>query len=454
MGIGASGKAIFAAAVVAALTAGCADSLPSLPKISDLNPFKETQPPLPGRRIPILRSEDTITGALADGASPITIPAPRANDAWTQPGGEANNAPGNLALASAVRETWTASAGTGSSKKGRVTASPIVYDGRIYTLDANALVTAFSASGSSVWRVSLAPESEKEGGFLSLGASATGGYGGGLAADNGRVYGVSGFGVLAALDPASGKKIWEKNLGSPVRASPTAAGDRVYILTIEGRFYCLSGADGAELWTARGLPQQASLVQNVSPAVDGEIVVVPYPTGDLVALKVADGGAAWTESLTRTRTTNQLATLTNAARPAIDQGTVFAIGHAGRMVATKSKTGERVWSLNLPGTQAPWVAGDCVFVVDTTGSLLAITRQDGKIIWTVKLGAGPWSGPTLAGNMLWLTSGKGQLVGVDAGTGKVATQQDLGDPVYIPPVVAGGRMYVLTDDARLIALGG
>ncbi len=447
--------ALAAASCAVLLAGGCADSLPSLPKIGDLNPFKEKQTPLPGRRVSILETEDTVTGALAETGGPIAIPPPRANAAWAQPGGEANNAPGNVELAASVRELWSADAGTGSSKAGRVTASPIVYGNGVYTLDAAGNVSAFSTQGSPVWRVSLMPETEQEGGFFSFGGSAGGGYGGGLAADDGRLYATSGYGNVAALDPASGKKLWEKNLGAPIRSSPTAAGGRVYAVSLEGRFYCLSGADGAELWSVRGLPQQASLVLNVSPAVDGDVVVAPYPSGDLIALKTADGSALWTESLSRTRATNQLASLSNAARPVIDGGMAFAIGHAGRMIATHARTGERLWSLNVPGTQTPAVAGGAVFVADTSGQLLAISRKDGKIQWTAKLpGAGPWSGPTLAGSALWLASGKGALVSVDAATGKTLTQQDLGYPVYVAPIVAQGRMYILTDSAKLLALGG
>ena len=116
------------------------------------------------------------------------------------------------------------------------------------------------------------------------------------------------------------------------------------------------------------------------------------------------------------------------------------------------KTGERLWSLTVASIQQPWVAGDSVFVVDTGGQLIAITRNDGKIRWATKLpGNGAWSGPVLAGNRLWLTSSKGQLVGVEPANGKVAATQDLGTPVFIAPVVAGGRMFVLTDNARLLA---
>jgi outer membrane protein assembly factor BamB len=441
------------------LLAGCGGSLPSLPKVGDLNPFKEKQRPLPGKRIPVLPTTEKIPGELADGSASISIPEPRVNETWAQPGGEANNAPGHLAL-NGVHQDWSADAGTGSSKSGRLMASPIVYDGRVYVLDADGTVSAFSTSGgSAIWRASLKPTApEKQKSFsasdlFSLGGdSSGGGYGGGLAADAGRIIGVSGYGAVVALDPASGKRLWEKNLGVPIRAAPTAAQDRVFVITNEGKFFCLSATDGAEIWATQGLPQQASRVMNVSPAVDGDIAVAPFPSGDLIALKISDGSPVWTESLARTRSTSQLSSMSDAARPAIEGGTVFAVGNAGRMIATQASTGQRLWSINVPSTQTPWVAGDLVYVVDTSGQLLAISRRDGKVIWTTKLpGSTVWSGPTLAGNTLWLVSQSGTLAGVDASTGRLSTQQELGNAVYVPPIVAQGRMYVLTDNAKLIA---
>jgi outer membrane protein assembly factor BamB len=439
-----------------AMLSGCADG-PTLPKLADINPFATKEVPLPGKRIPVMESKNLVTGELADASKPIMLPPPRANDNWAQPGGDANNAPGHLAFDGAASEAWTADAGTGSNSSGRVTASPIVYGGQIYTLDSAGGVSAFATSGgSAIWRVSLKPARENASGnwySLSLGGNTEGGYGGGLAIDNGRLYAASGFGNVVALDPQSGKKLWEKQLEAPIRSSPTAVGDRVFVVSLDGRFYCLAGADGGELWSVRGLPQQASLINNASPAVEGDVVVVPYPSGDLVALHVTDGSAAWSESLSRTRTTSQLSSMSDAARPAIDQGTVFAVGHAGRMIATQAATGERLWQLNVPGIQQPWVAGGTVFIVNTQGELIAISRQDGKTQWTVKLpGEAAWTGPTLAGGTLWLASAKGALVGVEATTGRITVQKDLGSAVYIAPVVAQGRMYILTDNAKLIAL--
>ena len=443
-GHGGNGVGSLSLALLAALLlAGCEGaSLPSLPKLQDLNPFAEKELPLPGKRISVIQQEN-VTSALAPADKPIALPPPRQNDSWSQPGGVASNSPGHLMLGGALKSAWSADVGTGSSFYGKLTASPIVYDGKVFALDAAGSVTAFSTQGgTAAWRASTTPQGEKD----------QEGFGGGLAADGGRIYAGTGFGQVVALDARSGKKLWEKAVGAPVRSSPTAAAERLFVSTTEGAVYCLSGADGSELWNFRGNAERASILSNASPAVEGDVVVVPFPSGDIVALRTADGKVLWSDSLARTRTASSLTAMSDAARPAIDGGTVFAVGHAGRMIAVSYKTGERLWSLTVPSIQAPYVVGASVFVVDTGGQLMAITRRDGKIQWTAKLpGAATWSGPVLAGNRLWLVSSKGQLVNVDAQTGKVVGTQDLGQPVFVGPVVAGSRMFVLTDKARLVA---
>ncbi len=149
-------------AMTACLLAGCSSDsmeLPSLPKVGDLNPFKEKQVPLPGKRVAIMQAPDKLPGDLAEASKPIALPSAVTNESWSQPGGVASNAPGHLALNGAVRVTWRTSAGQGTSKDGRLTASPIVYGGRIFTLDTNADVHAYaSTGGSAVWHAKLMPE--------------------------------------------------------------------------------------------------------------------------------------------------------------------------------------------------------------------------------------------------------------------------------------------------------
>jgi outer membrane protein assembly factor BamB len=423
--------------------AGCGTSLDSLQSTLK-NPFAPKEKPLAGERIAVITDPTISDVDPAEAGRPVQLPPAQANASWSQPGGSPSNNLGHLALSEQVRKVWAADAGTGSSSSGRLSAVPLVADGKVFTLDAGGRVSAFSsASGAKLWTASVTPDNEKS----------REGFGGGLALDGGRLYAATGYGTVVSIDPGNGAIVWTKRVGKPIRSSPTAAGGKIYFVSADNILYALSNDDGQQLWTSRGLPQPATLLSNVSPAVSGSIVIAPFPAGDVAAFDASSGKAAWNDSLARSSETTAAGILGDPARPVIDHGVVFAVSHGGKMIATTESSGERLWTRNLASTQMPWVAGDTVYVVDLAGKLIALARTDGKVRWTANLPSSTrWSGPVLAGGRLWVVSGEGLLVGADARTGQLATQLDLGTKVFVSPVVAGGRMYILADNASLIAL--
>lgn len=430
-------------AALAVSLASCGGGFSDISKKLE-NPFAKKEQPLPGERIAVLTDPTLVDVDPAEAARPVPLPPAQTNAAWLQPGGTASNNPGHLELGGEPRKVWSASAGTGSSSSGRLSAVPLVADGKVFTLDAAGRVSAFSAaSGGKLWATSLTPDNEKS----------REGFGGGLAIDGGRLYAATGYGTVVCLDPNSGAVVWTKMVGKPIRSSPTAAGGKIYFISTDNNFYALSDNDGQQLWTARGLPQSATLLSNVSPAVSGGMVIAPFPAGDIIAFEAGSGKAVWSDSLSRTADTTAAGILVDPARPVVDRGVVYAVSHGGRMVATSESSGARLWSRNLASTQMPWIAGDSVFVVDLAGKLIALSRTDGKVRWVAELPQSTrWNGPVLAGGRLWLVSAQGLLVGVDGRTGQIASQLNLDTPVFITPVVAGGRMYILADNAELIAL--
>jgi outer membrane protein assembly factor BamB len=428
---------------LAVSVAGCGSSMSSLSNTLK-NPFAKKEEILPGERVAVITDPNMVAIDPAEAGRPVQLPQAQANASWAQPGGTPSNNLGHLALSEEVRKVWSADAGTGSSSSGRLSAVPLVADGKVFTLDAGGRVSAFSsASGGKLWAVSVTPDNEKS----------KEGFGGGLAMDGGHLYAATGYGTVVSIDPSNGSILWTKRVGKPIRSSPTASGGKIYFVSADNILFALSDADGRQLWTARGLPQPATLLSNVSPAVSGSIVIAPFPAGDVAAYEVGSGKAAWSDSLTRSSDTTAAGILGDPARPVIDHGVVYAVSHGGKMIAVSESSGERLWTRNVASTQMPWIAGDTVYVVDLAGKLIALARADGKVRWAADLPASTrWNGPVLAGGRLWLVSGEGLLVGADARTGQLSTQIDLDTAVFVSPVVAGGRMYILADNAELIAL--
>jgi outer membrane protein assembly factor BamB len=241
------------------------------------------------------------------------------------------------------------------------------------------------------------------------------------------------------------------------------ADGRVFAITVDNQLEVLSTADGRRLWTHNGTPETAGLLVGTSPAVEGEVVVVPYSSGELYALRVENGRPLWSETLGPASRTDAVSALADiAGRPVIDRGRVFAIGNGGRMVAIDLRSGERVWEQDIGGIDSPWVAGDFVYVVSNDDNLICLSRSDGRIRWMQELPrwenpekkSGPirWSGPVLAGDRLIVVASDGEALSISPYTGKPLGRVELPDGTFLAPIVADGTLYVVTDEADLIAM--
>ena len=323
-----------------------------------------------------------------------------------------------------------------------------------------ALLAAFLALATA--SPAAAPTARDAEGVLVEELVVNGGPSGGPAFWNDRLYVSTGYAQVLALDPADGKVIWRQNVTAPVHSAPTVAEGRVFAVTIENELNALSTDDGRKLWSHNGIPEPAGLLGGASPAVEGEVVIPAYTSGEIFALRVENGRSVWSDSLASTRSVNAISGLADIrGRPVIDHGRVFAISHSGRMAAIDLRSGERVWEQEIASSHSPWVAGEFVFVLANDNTLVCLTRKDGKIRWVHQLRryedekakSDPirWAGPVLGGNRLIALSSLGELVSVTPDGGQRVGGQSLSGSAFLGPVIAENALYLLTDDANLSA---
>ena len=176
-------------------------------------------------------------------------------------------------------------------------------------------------------------------------------------------------------------------------------------------------------------------------------VVVPYSSGEVLALLTDDGRQAWSENLSSIRRLDPLADIAQVrGLPVIDRDLVLAISHAGRMMAMDLRQGGRAWQAEIGGVEMPWAAGDYIFLVTNDSQLVCLRRSDGRIRWVTPLPrfADPenqeepirWRGPVLAGDRLIIAGSHGEVMSVSPYDGKLLGFITLSDGVAVPPVVA------------------
>ncbi len=415
--------------------------------------ISEEEIPLPGERIPVLVSQQNIIAPDASLADvQVKLPRPYQNQQWPQFGGYPTHANYHLSLGGQLRTMWRRKVGKGSDGI-HLLASPVSARGLLFTMDSDARVTALNmATGQKIWSYDLTPKEEEDND-----------WGGGLAYDRDRLYIATGFAQVIALRARDGALLWRAQVPGPVRGSPTVANGHVAVITLDNQLVILDSVRGERIWSHSGLSENAGLLGAATPASDETIIVSPYSSGEIFAMRLSSGRQLWSDTVVSVNRLGALSAISDIrASPVIDRDQVVVLGSNDRMIVVDKRSGARIWDKSIGGTQMPWVAGDFIYILSNNHELICLYRTDGRVKWIKQLpkyedpedqeGTIEWSGPVLASNRLLVVSSLGDVWSVSPYDGKLLGIKRLDDGMRVAPIVARDMLFLYTDDAEIIAL--
>lgn len=411
----------------------------------------DVKPITPGHREDVLPQQAGLELDPDLANLPVTIPPAEANASWPQPGRVPVHVLGNFAWSGAAKSAWETRIGLGQALRSQLTAPPLVADGRIFTMDAAAVIDCFDlASGKRIWHLESRPKKVR-----------SSNVGGGITYDAGTIYAATGLAEALAIDAATGKVRWRAKTGTPVRSLPTVDDGRLYFGTIDEKLFALDASDGKPLWNYQATQSFNALLGQPAPAVSNRVVVAGFGSGELAAVNAVDGSIVWTDALGGTTGASPLEFASIKAEPVIAGNTVYAISAGGLMTATDMRTGRRIWERPVAGSFTPVLAGDWLFMVTTEATVACLQLSTGHVRWTSVLPRFhkpksrkqpiAWAGPLLAGDKLLFVSSYGMMALMDPADGSIVDQRKLRAPASQVPIVADGTLLVLTDDGWLTA---
>ncbi len=423
-----------------------------------------------GKRISIIAFDETVSQSDALKGQDFFLPPAAPIGDWPLPGATPQQSVEHVQAADNLQIAWKRDFGAGSSREEHVVAPPVMAQGMVFVMDGGSTVSAISAdSGQTVWRVELPARSKRD----------RNAFGGGMAYDNGKLYVASGNRYVAQLDAATGAIDWKRDTASPIHAAPTVADGRVFVVSTDNELLAFNEQTGLEDWNYQALVEPARLLRASSPAVEGDTVVAAFASGEVIALRTANGNDLWNQALSRANRINALSEIRDiAGRPVIYKGDVFAASHSGVFAAIDLRSGQPRWTLPIASITTPWAAGDVVYVVSQAGEVICAARGSGQVYWMKDLnenfdpgkeregfGIGSfkigrsyakmkplWTSPILASGRLLTASSRGRLNALDPKTGEIIGSIDIGSPVIVGPIAANGTVYFVTDDAELVAI--
>ncbi len=384
----------------------------------------------------------------------LALPTAQSNANWTHRNGGPTHQITHPALGANLSLAFSVNIGEGDSRRARITADPVIADGRIFTLDAGSLVSAVSTAGAVLWTKDITPGNDR-----SRDAS-----GGGVAVSDGVVFVTTGFGELTALDAETGAELWTQDLDAPGGSAPTVVGDLVYVVSRDNRAWAIDTTSGRISWTLNGTPSPNGVSGGAGVAVSGETAIFPFSSGEVVGAFPLGGLRRWASVIAGERQGRAAATVSDVTGdPVVDNGVVYVGNISGRLVAMNVADGDRIWTA-VEGAASPvWPAGDSVFLVNDLNELVRLDASDGSPIWRVQLPVFEENrarrqktnhahyGPVLAGGRLLVASSDGVLRQFDPTSGAQIGSVDIPGGATTNPAVAGDSLYVVNRRGQLLS---
>jgi outer membrane protein assembly factor BamB len=276
-----------------------------------------------------------------------------------------------------------------------------------------------------------------------------------IAAANGRFFATSVAGWLYALDESSGKLLWKAELDRERErwevAATTAADGAVYV----GRRSYIAAFDektGKTLWEASEGKNDWWPSSYTIPTVCEDKLLLHSDQG-AVALDTATGRRVW-------KADGKF----NGCLAA--NGVIYTLKN-GSLTGLSPTNGMELWSRTAKigdTASVPAISGDKIVVGTATGEILALSGNDGVVLWTFETSPSlsslqPYkrgerdvnSSPAIHGDKVFTGASDGVVYALSLATGEKMGCHQLGVPIASSPLIHDGILYIGGYDGNLYA---
>ncbi|MEM7242586.1 MAG: PQQ-binding-like beta-propeller repeat protein [Pseudomonadota bacterium] len=409
--------------------------------------------PLPGERLDLREQEQVLT---PDEAPSLRLPALSTVSNWTHRNGGAAHYAAHPNLSQNAQLILNADIGKGNQNRERLAADPIIGDGRLYTMDTESSVRAYSMAGALLWQAEVKPLVRTRRGRSNDGS------GGGLAFSGGQLAVTTPGGEVLLLNAATGTVIWRHDAEASFSAPPAFAGDRIIAISGDNRARALTRSNGRIAWSQDSDDAGTAVLGTAAPAIAGNIAIIPFNRGEVKAVDINTGIARWSQVLTGKRVGIARGNISAITTDPVIVGQIVYVGtQAGRIAAINLATGERIWTAREGAVGPIWPAGNALFVLGDEGSVQRLNTSDGRVVWETPLpqyrnerrfrGNYGHYGPTLAGGLLYVGGTDGIIRVFRPEDGTLVRTIEIRGGVSSQAAVVNNRMYLFTGNGQLAA---
>ncbi len=261
-----------------------------------------------------------------------------------------------------------------------ITASPLVYNGCVFVVDAGGIVHCLDKkNGQLKWKLSTTVIGE------------TGQSGAAIAVHKNELIVSNSFCDCFFINIETGKIVSRIKLPAPCK------GDGLLVENNVAYFSCLSNTIHAVdinsrnvLWSYNGIGRDDGYIGMAKPIVFKGSIIVALTTGELICLDKRTGKLIWKTVLSNYSVTDSSSAMQHLrTNLTIDRDVIYVSSPAGMTFAIAAGNGDKLWKQHIGGMLQPNIADDSIFVTNEHLEIARLNKLNGQVETIYKINTLP-----------------------------------------------------------------
>lgn len=344
-----------------------------------------------------------------------------------------------------------------------ITASPLVYNGYVFVVDAGGIVHCLDKkNGQLKWKLSTTVIGE------------TGQSGAAIAVNKGELIVSNSFCNCFFINIETGKIVSRIKLPAPCK------GDGLIVENGVAYFSCLSNTIHAVdvnsknvLWSYSGISRDDGYIGMAKPIVFKNSVIAALTTGELVCLDKRTGKLIWKTVLSNYCVTDSSSAMQHLrTNLTIDRNIIYVSSPVGVTFAIAAENGDKLWKQHIGGMLQPNIADDSIFVTNEHLEIARLNKLNGQVETIYKINTLPRStgffdklmcktstnttnciAQFLTKEALLNITNAGEFVYTSYENGKKLNTFRGIENINVAPTMDNGEIFVISDDGYVAGYG-
>ena len=376
----------------------------------------------------------------------ITLSEPVKVSSWKMSGLNHQNFFGNIYLTGIDNNFLKKKIGKNKFSISRIMLSPLSFKNNIFFSDDTGTIFNINQKGKINWKKNIYKKMYKKM-YKNLS----------LAIYGDKIYVSDNIGFIYAVSLASGKLIWIKNHGVPIKSKIKIFNNKIFLINQDNRILCFSVDDGAKIWDVRTvasfIKSQSFLALAISK--NGNVITL-NSSGDLINTKSDNGRIFWNLNTIGSLFSHDTDFFTSS--DIVIDGNDIIFSTSSTIFSIDLKSGYLNWKQDIGSKNNPIIDGNNVFLISDNGYFINLNKKSGKIIWSInilkvlkkKKQITQITGFIMGSGKVYVTTLNGFVIVCSATLGKVEYFKKIGDAIISSPIINNDSLYILTEKSRIL----